>query len=98
MPRWDFDASSGPTDASAAAVIAAGLARLAQVDAGTELALRHQALARTLLGRLDATIAARPPLGRFAGQVYTYGGPDWDENAEFMLGVDFALEALARLA
>ena len=98
VPRWDFDATSGPTDASALAVIAAGLARLAEVDAGTELALRHRALARTLLDRLDATIAARPPIGRFAGQVYTYGGPDWDENAEFILGVDFALEALARLA
>jgi unsaturated chondroitin disaccharide hydrolase len=96
LPRWDLDASEGPTDASAAAVIAAGLARLAEAGEG-ERAARHRALARALLERIDATVSGLPPIGRFAGQVYTYGGSDWDEDAEFVLGIDFALEAIARL-
>ena len=100
LPRWDYSAGRGPTDASAAALTAAGLARLARLDDRTGRpadAAWHRALAHGLLARIDAIVSRRPPVGRFAGQVYTYGGPRWDEDAEFMLGVDYTLEAIGLL-
>ena len=33
------------------------------------------------------------PLGRLRGQVYSYGGERWDEDAEFVFGIRYALEA-----
>ena len=94
VPRWDFDARSGPRDVSAAVIAAAGLARLAELeppDAG------WRELARRLLGNAERRMARGMPLGRLRGQVYTYGGPRWDENAEFVFGIRYALEAHRRL-
>lgn len=96
LPRWDYAAGGGPTDASAAAVTAAGMARLAALDVRdgrTADAARHRRLAVALLARIDAIVPATSPIGRFAGQVYTYGGSTLDEDAEFMLGTDYALQA-----
>jgi unsaturated chondroitin disaccharide hydrolase len=87
LPRWDLDARDGPVDASAAAIAAAGAARLGDT-----------ALARRLLRPVLARVGRGAPLGRLASQVYTYGGSNWDENAEFLIGIDFALEAAALLS
>jgi unsaturated chondroitin disaccharide hydrolase len=101
LPRWDFAATSGPTDASAAAVTAAGLARLAALDlrhGRTADAARHRTLAVALLARIGDIVPATPPIGRFAGQVYTYGGSTLDEDAELMLGTDYVLQAVELLS
>ena len=101
LPRWDLDARSGPHDASAGAIAAAGAARLAQLRCGGSdpcaAGRPHRRLARRLLGPVLDRVERIAPLGRLAGQVYVRGGPRWDENAEFMFGIDFALEAAARL-
>ena len=101
LPRWDLDARSGPHDASAAAIAAAGAARLAQLRCGDvdrcEAGRQHRQLARRLLGPVLDRVKRAAPLGRLAAQVYVRGGPRWDENAEFMFGIDFALEAATRL-
>ena len=101
LPRWDLDARSGPHDASAAAIAAAGAARLAQLRCGggdrCAAGRPHRRLARRLLSPVLDRVERIAPLGRLAGQVYVRGGPRWDENAEFMFGIDFALEAAARL-
>ena len=101
LPRWDLDARSGPRDASAAAIAAAGAARLAQLRCGggdrCAAGRPHRRLARRLLSPVLDSVERIAPLGRLAGQVYVRGGPRWDENAEFMFGIDFALEAAARL-
>ena len=96
LPRWDFDASSGPTDASAATIAAAGLARLARLeDSAGRLsdALGWRTLARALLASAERRMAPGLPLGRLRGQVYSYGGERWDEDAEFVFGIRYALEA-----
>jgi unsaturated chondroitin disaccharide hydrolase len=94
VPRWDFDARSGPRDVSAAVIAAAGLARLAELEpAGAG----WRALGRRLLRNAERRMARGLPLGRLRGQVYTYGGSRRDENAEFVLGIRYALEAHVRL-
>ena len=55
-------------------------------------------LARALLRNAEHRMARGLPLGRLRGQVYTYGGARWDENAEFVFGIRYALEADRRLA
>jgi hypothetical protein len=101
LPRWDLDARHGPHDASAAAIAAAGAARLAQLRCGgvdrCPAGRPYRRLARRLLGPVLDRVERGAPLGRLATQVYVRGGPRWDENAEFMFGIDFALEAAARL-
>jgi hypothetical protein len=96
VPRWDFDARSGPRDASAATIAAAGLARLAALEPGAK-ARRWRVLARALLRNAERGMARGLPLGRLRGQVYSYGGERWDENAEFVFGIRYALEAHRRL-
>jgi unsaturated chondroitin disaccharide hydrolase len=93
VPRWDFDAATGPPDSSASAVAAAGHARLAEWErqAGRpRAATASRAYARRLLRGLTPYVDAA---GRLSGQTYIYGGPDSDENTEFMMGDDYALEA-----
>ena len=101
LPRWDLDAASGPRDASAAAIAAAGAARLAQLRCGgvarCAAATPYRRLAWRLLAPVLDRVERLAPLGRLDGQVYAYGGPKWDENAEFLFGIDFTLEAVARL-
>ena len=42
-------------------------------------------------------VSARPPLGRLGDQAYRVGprGGSWDDRAELIWGIDFALEAIA---
>ena len=93
VPRWDFDARSGPRDVSAATIAAAGFARLAELDPDGG----WRELGRRLLRNAERRMARGTPLGRLRGQVYTYGGRRWDENAEFVFGIRYALEAHRRL-
>ena len=97
VPRWDFDARSGPRDASAATIAAAGLARLARPWSPSRRRCACVELARALLRNAEHRMARGLPLGRLRGQVYTYGGGRWDENAEFVFGIRYALEAHRRL-
>jgi unsaturated chondroitin disaccharide hydrolase len=96
VPRWDFDAASGPRDVSAATIAAAGLARLAELEP-PNAAAAWRLLGRRLLRNAERRMARGMPLGRLRGQVYTYGGSRWDENAEFVFGIRYALEAHRRL-
>jgi hypothetical protein len=48
---------------------------------------------------LDASlgrVSTEPPLGFLGSQVYSLGGQaTWDDDGEFMFGLDYALEALS---
>lgn len=100
VPRYDYDAPAGsPHDVSAAVITAAGMLRLA--DACTTLGGCDPAPAafRSYAGRLLraalAGLRSRPPLGMLAHQVYRRGGRQrWDDDAELIFGLQYALEAL----
>jgi Glycosyl Hydrolase Family 88 len=102
VPRYDYDAPAGaPRDVSAAVIGAAGMLRLAAACEHLGAACRPgpgalRAYAHGLLGAALAGLRARPPLGLLSHQVYALGGAtSWDDDAELIFGVDFALEALA---
>ncbi|MGH2958512.1 MAG: hypothetical protein ACRDKE_02835, partial [Solirubrobacterales bacterium] len=100
VPRWDYDALSGaPRDVSAGVITAAGLFHLVAackaVKGGCQEAKRWDRVARTLLKASLAGISKTEPVGYLGGQVYRLGGKDtWDDNAEFVMGLDYALEAI----
>jgi unsaturated chondroitin disaccharide hydrolase len=101
VPRWDYDAPAGdPHDVSAGAIGAAGLFRLAsacrELPTACVEADRWPALAERLLAASLQHVRTRPPLGRLGSQVYTLGGrASWDDSAELIFGLDYALEAVA---
>lgn len=100
LPLYDFAAPpDAPVDASAAVIAAAGLYRLGAACArlgGCAAPDRWRPLADRLLGAALGRVRTRPPLGFLGDQVYTYGGSwDWDDDAELVFGLDYALEAVA---
>jgi unsaturated chondroitin disaccharide hydrolase len=101
LPRWDYDAPFGaPRDVSAGVIGAAGLFKLAAACQGMPTACveadRWRPFADHLLAASLEHMRTRPPLGRLGSQVYTLGGrTSWDDRAELMFGLDYALEAIA---
>ena len=101
VPLYDFDAPAGsPRDVSAGVIAAAGMLRLA--DACEALAVscdpspaEARSYARRLLTASLSAVGTRPPLGYLGHQVYGLGGASrWDDDAEMMFGLYYALEAL----
>jgi unsaturated chondroitin disaccharide hydrolase len=102
---YDFSAPPGaPRDSGAAMIAAAGLFRLADACAAIPGACASPGRWRGAASRaLDAGLRAVspvPPLGRLGQQAYRVGprGGAWDDRAELIWGLDFALEAIARRA
>jgi unsaturated chondroitin disaccharide hydrolase len=101
VPPWDYDAPAGvPRDVSAGVIGAAGLHRLASACQALPGACvepdRWRPLAELLLSASLESTRTRPPLGRLGSQVYTLGGrAAWDDDAELIFGLDYALEAIA---
>ena len=101
VPPWDYDAPPlAPHDVSAGAIASAGLMRLASacraLPAACLEAERWRPTAERLLTASLQGTRTRPPLGRLGSQVYTLGGrASWDDNAELIFGLDYALEAIA---
>ena len=102
VPRWDYDGPrDDPRDVSASAITAAGLVRLDR--ACRALGTCRSAGAWVTLARrmLDGTLrhASRgPQVGLLGRQVYSLGGRSrWDDDAELIWGLDYALEAARAL-
>jgi unsaturated chondroitin disaccharide hydrolase len=101
VPPYDYAAGPGaPTDTSAGVISAAGLFRLE--DACRSLrrcedrGRRWGDLGERMLDASLASVRARP-LGLFDGQVFSFGGiTPWDDRGEFVFGLDYGLEAIAR--
>ncbi|MBI2690981.1 MAG: glycoside hydrolase family 88 protein [Solirubrobacterales bacterium] len=100
LPLWDYDAEPGaPVDVSAGVITAAGLFHLANackaVKNGCTEAKRWPTLARKILKGSLAKIRKDAPIGYLGNQAYRIGGKDtWDDDAELILGLDYALEAI----
>jgi unsaturated chondroitin disaccharide hydrolase len=98
VPPYDYDAPPGAAgDASAAAISAAGLLRLSLLcrdwDLACEDAGRWQRLGERMLAGSLSQLSRVPPIGFLGGQVGTYGGESWDDQAEMIYGLHYALEA-----
>jgi unsaturated chondroitin disaccharide hydrolase len=100
LPKWDYKAdAAAPRDVSAGVISAAGLFHLAKaciaVKNGCGDTGRWVRLARRMLTASLANIRVSDPVGYLGGQVYTLGGvTSWDDNAELVMGIDYALEAI----
>ncbi len=101
-PPYDLLAgAAAPRDSSAAAIAAAGMYRLADACARLPGACgapeRWTAVARGTLDTALSAVSSAPPLGRLGGQAYAVGPRhgSWDDHAELIWGLDFALEAVA---
>jgi unsaturated chondroitin disaccharide hydrolase len=100
LPLWDYRAGSrAPRDVSAGVITAAGLFHLANACAavknGCAEAERWAPLARKVLEGSLSKIRTTSPAGYLGNQVYTLGGKaTWDDNAEMVMGLDYALEAI----
>lgn len=100
LPLWDYDAKPGaPVDVSAGVITAAGLFHLAiackAVKNGCTDAKRWRTLARKILKGSLANIRKESPVGYLGRQAYRIGGKDtWDDDAELIMGLDYALEAI----
>jgi unsaturated chondroitin disaccharide hydrolase len=103
VPPYDYDAGPGaPTDTSAGVIIAAGLFELEDacrtLRACADGGRRWGDLAERVLDASLASVRTRP-LGMFDGQVFSFGGiTPWDDSGEFVFGLDYGLEAIARSA
>lgn len=101
VPQWDYRAGAGaPRDVSAGVISAAGLFHLAaackSVFRGCARAERWPVLARKILSGSLANIRTADPVGYLGGMVYTKGGrTSWDDDAELVFGLDYALEAIS---
>jgi unsaturated chondroitin disaccharide hydrolase len=101
VPLYDYDApATAPHDVSAGVITAVGLLRLAAACDALAADCRPtaadaRAYAHRLLTASLARLGKRPPLGFLGHQVYGLGGVSrWDDDAELMFGIDYALEAL----
>lgn len=100
LPLWDYDAQNdAPVDVSAGVITAAGLFHLASacrtVKKGCAEAKRWPSLARKILRGSLANIRTEAPVGYLGNQAYRIGGKDtWDDDAELIMGLDYALEAI----
>lgn len=95
IPRYDYDAGPGaPDDVSAGVVTAAGLLRLERACrqlAACEHPGRWRPLATRMLRAAMSRVSRKPPLGRLGDQALTVGGVMWDDRAELVLGLHYAL-------
>lgn len=100
LPLWDYNAkSNAPVDVSAGVITAAGLFHLAnackRVKKGCTDAKRWPRLARKILKGSLANIRKKSPVGYLGNQAYRIGGKDtWEDDAELVFGLDYALEAI----
>lgn len=102
VPPYDYGAPlGGPVDTSAAVITAAGalrLARLCERWAVCEDPGRWSRLGRRMLRGALRYVSRSLPLGYFGHQVGVFGGSkSWDDDAELVYGLRYALEAV-RLA
>ncbi len=104
VPPWDFRAGAAAVrDVSAGVITAAGLFHLAAACKTVKKACKHGSrwapLARRVLGGSLSGIATSGALpGFLGGQVYRYrykSGRRWERSAELVLGINYALEAVA---
>ena len=99
VPNYDY-AALGPPDTSAGVVTAAGLLRLGQLCESWSGSCREGPRWRALGVRmLDASlghVSRSAPLGFLDCQVGTLGGAPWDDRAELVYGLYYALEAIRR--
>jgi unsaturated chondroitin disaccharide hydrolase len=99
-PPWDYNAPiPAPRDVSAGVIMAAGFFHLAAACKAVKGACaqteRWDLLGRTMLSGSLANISRTAPIGYLGNQVYTLGGRDtWDDDAELIFGLDYALEAI----
>lgn len=105
LPPYDLSAGrSAPRDSSAAAIAAAGMYALARacrtVSGACTTPGRWTGAARATLDIALSAVSTTPPLGRLGLQAYTVGPRNgaWDDRAELIWGLDFALEAIAERA
>lgn len=100
VPRYDYTAPPGAaSDVSAGVITAAGLLRLAhlceQRPGECRAGPRWRSLGEKMLAAALRPATPRPPLGYLGGQAYTYGGKvRWDDDAELIWGLYYALEAI----
>jgi len=99
VPRYDYNAPAGADpDTSAGVLTAAGLFRLsaecrrqprtcAEPD-------RWERLARRMLAANLRYVSRQLPLGFLGGQTATHGGARWDDQAELVYGLYYALDAM----
>ena len=102
LPPYDLAAgAAAPRDSSAAAIAAAGIYELAgacrSVAGACASPARWAGVAGVTLEAALGAVSTTPPLGRLGEQAYTVGARNgaWDDRAELIWGLDFALEAIA---
>jgi hypothetical protein len=99
VPNYDY-AAVWPPDTSAGVITAAGLLRLGQLCeswAGfCREGSRWRALGLRMLSASLGHVSRSAPLGFLDRQVGTLGGAPWDDRAELVYGLYYALEALRR--
>ena len=99
VPNYDY-AAPWPPDTSAGVVTAAGLLRLGQLCDSWRGSCREgprwRALGVRMLNASLGHVSGTAPLGFLDRQVGTLGGPPWDDRAELVYGLYYALEALRR--
>jgi hypothetical protein len=99
IPPYDYDAPLGANgDTSAGVITAAGLLRLAALcrawAGGCADPERWRPLGRRMLAAALGRVSRLLPLGFLGGQTGTYGGEPWDDQAELIVGLNYALEAV----
>jgi Glycosyl Hydrolase Family 88 len=100
VPPWDYDFPLGePVDTSAGVITAAGALRLARLcerwTGACEQPGRWRPLGLRLLRGALAHVSRSAPLGYLGQQVGTFGGhQSWDDDAELVFGLRYALEAV----
>lgn len=98
VPPYDYDAVGGPSDTSAGVIAAAGAMRLGRLCARWKGACAHPGrwlpLGRRLLQGALRHVSRTPPLGYLGQQVGTLGSETWDDDAELIYGLRYALEAV----
>lgn len=102
VPRWDYDGPrDDPRDVSASAITAAGLVQLDRACRALGTCRTPAAWLPLARRMLDGTLrhASRgPEVGLLGRQVYSLGGRSrWDDDAELIWGLDYALEAARAL-
>jgi len=100
VPSYDYDLPFEHRDTSAAAITAAGLFRLDALCAEWVGACRGEGRWRPLADRMlsGALVSVRrsSPLGFLDDQVGSFGGAVWDDRAELVYGLRYAMEAVRR--
>ena len=100
MPFYDYDLPIEHRDTSAAVITAAGLFRLDALCAEWAGACRQEGrwrpLAQRMLSGALTSVRRLDPLGFLDDQVGSFGGAVWDDRAELVYGLRYAIEAVRR--